>query len=45
MRQHIFQCNRFAEGFGNFEIEIFINVFVEVEFALFDKLHHRRPGE
>src|SRR5437899_13058769 len=34
-----------AESGGNFEINIGVNVPVEIQFALFDELHHAGPGK
>ncbi len=39
------QGDRAVGAFRNLEIEVGVDVLVEVELALADQLHHRRPGE
>ena len=41
----IAQGDGFAVARRNLEIQIAVDVCVEVELALLDQLHHRRPGE
>ena len=41
----IAQGDGFAVARRNLEIQIAVDVRVEVELALLDQLHHRRPGE
>ena len=43
VRHQLIERDGFAEGFGNPEIKVAIDVGVEVQLALFHQLHHRRP--
>ena len=45
MRHDVAQRDRFAERWRHLEIEVGIDVGVEIELALLDLLHDRRPGE
>ena len=45
MSHYVLERDRLAKRIGNLEVEICVDVAVEIEFALFVKLHDRGPGE
>ena len=45
VRHYVLQRDGLAKRVGNFEIEVFVDVAVQVEFSLFVELHDRGPGE
>src|SRR5690242_2540948 len=40
VREQIFERNRFSKSLRNFKVDVFIYVLIQVEFSLFDQLHH-----
>jgi hypothetical protein len=45
VRHDIPQRDRLSERRGNLEIEIVVDVTIQIQFALFDLLHHRSPSK